>query len=189
MTNPFANAPAATTATPAAQPFSGQQQFNPAQTWPPSNGFGAAPQQFADAPSTSPAPATSRDPFSDPSGPSAGSKVSDLLGRLVLIRPLEIIPSMSTSASKDPAENVVRGNVAVLDDPQTPGRVIENMLFFQNALKRDLGDIFRDSEKSLLIGRIALGEKRGNNSAPYFFVKATDEEKSTAKMFLDARPF
>lgn len=183
MTNPFANAGATATAAPQATPtFQAQPATQPAQ-----NGFSGG-QQFADAPSTNPAPAAG-DPFSDPSGPSSGSKVSDLLGRLVLIRPLEIIPSMATSASKDPAENVVRANVAVLDDPAQPGRVIENMLFFQNALKRDLGDIYRDAGKSLLIGRVAMGEKRGNNSAPYLFTRATDQEKVTAKQFLDARPF
>jgi hypothetical protein len=207
MTNPFANNPgtAATATAPAqphapADPWGGQPPSHPqyqAPTYqappiyapPQNNGFGGgAQQQFSDAPSTAPAPpaAPAGDPFSDPSGQS-GEKIADMLGMLVLCRPLEIIPNMSTE--NGPAENVVRCNIAILDHPQRPGHVAEGVLVFQTALKRDMADIFRDPAKHLLIGRVALGEKKGNKSAPYYFTKATPEEKALAKQFLDVVPF
>lgn len=180
MTNPFANNPGVATATPAAQPFNGQQQFNPAQQQPASNGFGG--QQFADPPSTRPEPAKpAGDPFADAGGRS-GDKVSDLLGRLLLIRPLEIIASMTTEAGT--TENVVRANVAILDDPNQPGRVAPSMLFFQKALREELGDTFRDPAQALLIGRLTRGQAKGNKSAPFLFAKTTDEEKNLARQFL-----
>lgn len=189
MTNPFANAPGTATATaPAQAPAQAPQQFAPQ----PSNGFGAAPvQQFADAPSTQPAPApkpaATGDPFSDPSGQS-GEKIADMLGRLIIAKPLEIIPSMITTTGKEPAENVVRCNIVILDDPAQPGKFCENVLVFQTALKRDLADIFRDPAKALLLGRIVRGQASGNKSAPYLFQKATEEDRALAVQFRETRP-
>lgn len=188
MTNPFQNAPGTATATAPAQ---APQQFQ-AQ---PSNGFGAVPQQqqfnpsqqFADAPSTNPAPAMNKDPFSDPSGQS-GEKIADMLGRLIIAKPLEIIPSMTTTTGKEPAENVVRCNIVILDDPAQPGKFCENVLVFQTALKRDLADIFRDPAKALLLGRIVRGQASGNKSAPYLFQKATEEDRALAVQFRETRP-
>jgi len=176
MTNPFqqfANAPA----TAPAQQFPGQQ--------PQSNGFGAT-TAFADPPSTNPAPAPAAggDPFSDPM-PSSQIKFKDLLGRLVICKPLEIIAEIAAEGIKDPAKDVVRCNIAAQDDNNV-WHVFANMLVFQTAPKRDLGDIFRDPAKSLLIGRIAIGEKRGNKSAPYYFTKATDAERKAGVDFLSS---
>jgi hypothetical protein len=184
MTNPFqqfANASATSPATAPAQQFPAQQpQFQAPSN---GNGFGAA-TAFADPPSTNPAPAPAAggDPFSDPM-PSSQIKFKDLLGRLVICKPLEIIAEITAEGIKDPAKDVVRCNIAVLDGDK-PGAVFANMLVFQTAPKRDLGDIFRDPAKSLLIGRIAIGEKKGNKSAPYYFTKATDAERTLGVQFL-----
>jgi len=183
MTNPFtqfANASAPVQEQPAQQP---QQTFQP-QPQNNGNGFGAT-TAFADPPSTAPkTPAAGGDPFSDPM-PASQIKFADLLGRLVICKPLEIIAEITAEGIKDPAKDVVRCNIAVLDGDK-PGSVFANMLVFQTAPKRDLGDIFRDPAKSLLIGRIAIGEKRGNKSAPYYFTKATDAERTLGVQFLSS---
>lgn len=207
--NPFENHPAAAQpqyqapTAPVTDPWAGQQQAPqfqsqypaPAQPQFTPNYQPAPPQyqapaqnggqQFADAPSTTPAPPSAPpsggDPFSDPNG-STGEKISDMVGLLLLCRPLEVIASMATS--KGSAENVVRCNIAILDLPGNPGQVAQGVLVFQNALKRDLADIFRSPEKTLLIGRLHQTPEAQNKNMPYFFVKATDEDKALAKQFL-----
>lgn len=188
MTNPFANAPGTATATAPAQAPAQPSAFTQMAAQP-TSGFGAAPAQFADAPSTQPAPAPkpamNKDPFADPSGAS-GDKISDMLGRLIIAKPLEIIASIQTENGL--AENVVRCNVVVLDDPVVPGKLAENVLVFQTALKRALADVYRDPAKALMLARVVRGTAKGNKSAPYLFEKATDEDRALASQFIAARP-
>lgn len=186
MTNPFANAPGAATTAPAQTP----QQFQ-AQ---PSNGFGAAPQQFgkttdqfADAPSTQPAPvpAAGGDPFSDPTGPASG-RMSDLVGVLILCRPTELETNVTTTQGV--ADRVIRADVALLDGPDA-GTIHQGMRVFQKPLVRDLASILNDPSKALLIGRVGRGQTtRTPDKAPYIFIQATPEDKDLARKFLAAFP-
>jgi len=190
MTNPFEifkpqNQQAAAPAQPAtgnvqtAPPMFGQPAA-PAQPAPATNGFGAQPT-FSDPPSTTPQ-APANDPFADPSGPGSGERISDMVGCLLLCKPVDFIPQFGTA--NGPCDTI-RADIAILDNTQNPGYVAEGILVFQSALVRDLNRVLKGPVPYLL-GRLARGEARGNKSAPYIFAKASDEEKTLAGQFLTA---
>lgn len=170
MTNPFANAATARTATPpAAQPTFQAPASKP-----------AVQTQKA-------APAESQgtgfgDPFGQPAGPGSGEKITDMLGSLLLVKPTEYIEEMSTTSGDTDA---VRADIAILDNTEEPGHIAEGVLIFQQALKRDLRKIMSGSQPYLL-GRLDRGQAKGNKSAPYIFVKFTEEEAALANQFLQA---
>lgn len=168
MTNPFANA--TRTATPPATP--------------------PAFQAPAAKPEPKPAPAAKAesagtgfgDPFGQPAGPGSGEKITDMLGSLLLVKPTEYIEEMSTTSGDTDA---VRADIAILDNTEEPGHIAEGVLIFQQALKRDLRKIM-DSPQPYLLGRLDRGQAKGNKSAPYIFVKFTEEEAALANQFLQA---
>lgn len=168
MTNPFANA-TRTATPPATQP---------------------AFQAPAAKPEPKPAPATKvesagtgfGDPFGQPAGPSSGEKITDMLGCLLLVKPTEYIEEMSTTSGDTDA---VRADIAILDNTEEPGRIAKGVLIFQQVLKRDLRTIM-DSPHPYLLGRLDRGQAKGNKSAPYIFVKFTEEEEALAHQFLQA---
>ena len=141
----------------------------------------AAAAGFADPASTAPA-VPAGDPFADPTSGS-GEKVADLLGMLVLVTPTEYVEGMQTEIG---TSNAVRADTVLLDGPRQ-GEVVDNMLFFQKALSRDLLAIMRNPAASMLIGRIGKGEAKAGKSAPYIFLKATDDEKMLARQYLASR--
>lgn len=168
MTNPFANA-TRTATPPATQP---------------------AFQAPAAKPEPKPAPAAKAesagtgfgDPFGQPAGPGSGEKITDMLGSLLLVKPTEYIEEMSTTSGDTDA---VRADIAILDNTEEPGHIAEGVLIFQQALKRDLRKIM-DSPQPYLLGRLDRGQAKGNKSAPYIFVKFTEEEAALANQFLQA---
>lgn len=124
------------------------------------------------------------DPFAGPTGVGAGEKISDMVDRLLLIKPTEIIEEMKTA--KGLARKVVRADVAILDDPEEPGRVSEGVLLFQMALKREAAAIYENPAKKYLLGRLQKGETNGGNTL-YTFEEFTEEDKALAQQFLAAR--
>jgi hypothetical protein len=197
MTNPFAPQPNAAPAQPQFQPQQAppqpqyqapqyqppqyqapQPQQAPAQFAAPANGQ-AHPETFADAPST--VPAAAGDPFADPAGPGSGEMIANMVGRLLLVKPLECIPEMMTKQGL--GKDVIRADIAILDHPTEPGHIADGVLVFQTCLKRDLKLILEGSN-TYLIGRLVMGEAKGGNNAPYLFAKATIEEKNLARQFL-----
>lgn len=170
MTNPFANA-TRTATPPATQP---------------------AFQAPAAKPEPKPAPAAKAesagtgfgDPFGQPAGPGSGEKITDMLGSLLLVKPTEYIEEMSTTSGDTDA---VRADIAILDNTEEPGHIAEGVLIFQQALKRDLRKIM-DSPQPYLLGRLDRGRAKGNKSAPYIFVKFTEEEAALAHQFIKAVP-
>ncbi len=175
MTNPFANAATARTATPAAAPAQ-QPAFQ-----------APAVQTQKPAPAAKPTESAGTgfgDPFGQPAGPGSGEKITDMLGSLLLVKPTEYIEEMSTTSGDTDA---VRADIAILDNTEEPGHIAEGVLIFQQALKRDLRKIM-DSPQPYLLGRLDLGRAKGNKSAPYIFVKFTEEEAALAHQFIKAVP-
>lgn len=164
MTNPFATAVAAT---PAETPAVPQPTFQAPPSAPVTTEKAASPLAFGG----------NADPFADPTGVS-GEYISSFVGRLLVIRPTELIPSMETS--KGTAVNVVRVNLAVLDDATEPGRVVEGVLLMQMALKRE-AKIALDNG-NLILGRLHKREEKGKNTL-YTFQKATEEERALAEQW------
>lgn len=181
MTNPFANAATARTATPAAAPATAPAQQPTFQ----------APAVQTQKPAPAPAAKVESagtgfgDPFGQPAGPGSGEKITDMLGSLLLVKPTEYIEEMSTSSGDTDA---VRADIAILDNTEEPGHIAEGVLIFQMALKRDLRKIM-DSPQPYLLGRLDRGQakvKGKPESAPYIFVKFTEEEAALANQFLQA---
>lgn len=171
MTNPFAPAAATPPAAPAA----------PAQP--------AAPATPA-APVTTAKPAAEPtknlgigDPFAAPKGIGDGERITDFIDRLLLVKPTEFISQMGTSQGPSDA---VRCDIAVLDDPEEPGKIIIGVLLFQQALRREAKAIL-EGPLPYLLGRLNKGTT-GNNNTLYTFVEANEEEIALARQFLAARP-
>lgn len=122
------------------------------------------------------------DPFATPTG-SSGERVSDLNGHLLVIKPTEIIDRMSTS--KGEAFDVVRADVAVLDDDEEPGRVATGVLFFQQVLKAELARVLRGPSPYLL-ARLSLGATTTGNTL-YSFLEASPEDRALAVQFIKSR--
>jgi hypothetical protein len=123
------------------------------------------------------------DPFGSPSGGGDGERIVDYVDRLLLIKPTEVVAEMMTAQGK--AENVVRVDMAVLDDPTDPGKIVEGVLLFQQALKREARKIY-DSPLPYLLGRLNKGKTNSNNTL-YTFQEATPEEADLARQFIAAR--
>ena len=118
----------------------------------------------------------SNDPYSisTPSGVS-GVRMSDdgIIDQLLLVEPMEYIPSMNTSASKEPTD-VYRVNIVPLTGPLT-GELQEDVLVFQEALKRELGKTFRGPNRWLLAYH-HRGTAKPGQSAPYLFTPPDDDQ-------------
>lgn len=123
------------------------------------------------------------DPFADPDGVGDGSRITEFVGRLLLVKPTEVIEEMNTSQGK--ARDVVRADIAVLDDAEEPGRIVEGVLLFQQALKREAKKIY-EGPLPYLIGRLDKGKTGGGNTL-YTFQAATEEEKNIARQFLEVK--
>lgn len=121
------------------------------------------------------------DPFSDPTGVGEG-KITDYVGRLLLVKPTELIKEMDTS--NGPAENVVRADIAVLDGDE-PGSKVDGVLLFQTALKREAGAVLKAANpmKPYLLGRLDKG-KTGGGKTLYTFQTATEDDRKLAMGFL-----
>lgn len=172
MTNPFA-APAATAPAPAA----------PAST--------AVVDPVSTAPATPPAQISTDkpknlgmgDPFAAPKGIGDGERITDFVGRLLLVKPTEFIEKMNTTQGPSDA---VRADLAVLDDPDEPGKIVIGVLLFQQALRREAKAIL-DGPLPYLLGRLHKGTT-GNNNTLYTFQEANEAEIALARQFLAARP-
>jgi hypothetical protein len=121
------------------------------------------------------------DPFTDPSG---GQKITDYLGRLLLITPLELVEAIQTSVGTSDA---VRADVVVLDGDDAPDE-LSGMLVFQKVL---LAELKPRIGKSMLLGVLKTRPttKKGQ-SDPYVLEIATDDQKEVARMYLAGKdPF
>lgn len=124
------------------------------------------------------AASASSDPFASPVGVS-GEYITNFVGNLLLVKPVEYIKEMSTSQGKTDA---VRVDLVVLDDKTDPGRKVEGVLIFQTALKRETKTVL-DGASPYLLGRLNKGKTGGGNTL-YTFQAATTEEMDTARQFL-----
>lgn len=133
----------------------------------------------ADAPAADLGFSAGGDPFADPSGISDAT-ITDFVGRLLLIKPTEIVAEMRTS--QGPAHDVVRVDMAVLDDPEEAGKRVDGILLFQTALKREAANVYRGPNPYLL-GRLSKGKTQTGNTI-YTFDTASDEDKDKARQYL-----
>lgn len=168
MTNPFAAAVATAPAeTPAPAPAPAPKPAPAAATKP------------ADAPKN----LGVGDPFAAPKGIGEGERITDFVDRLLLVKPTEFITQMRTSQGPSDA---VRVDMAVLDDPEEPGKIVIGVLLFQQALRREAKAIL-DGPLPYLLGRLRKGQTGGGNTL-YTFEEANEAEVTVARQFLAARP-
>lgn len=123
------------------------------------------------------------DPFAAPKGIGDGERITDFVDRLLLMRPTEWIVQMRTSQGPSDA---CRVNMAVLDDPDEPGKVINGVLLFQQALRREAKAVL-DGDLPFLLGRLIVTKTNGNNTL-YLFEEANEADISLARQYLKARP-
>lgn len=118
---------------------------------------------------TAAAPPRAGDPFALPSGGGGDYNFTDFLNELLLVRPTEYVAEFTT---KRGVTDVVRVDVIRLDNDN---EFVEDVLVFQMALKRNLKKVLRGPNEWVL-GRLALGEAKNGNNAPYILDKPTEDE-------------
>jgi hypothetical protein len=151
----------------------------------------------APAPTQAPAPAPSAasdgfggvdtkqssDPYSVSLPTSAsGVRMSDpgILDQLLLVEPVEYIPSMMTSASREPTD-VLRVNILPLTG-ELEGKLQEDVLIFQEALKRELKKTLQGPNRWLLAFH-HLGAAKPGQSAPYIFTPPNEDQVKIFEKF------
>ena len=123
------------------------------------------------------------DRFAAPAGVADGSRITESVDRLLLVKPTEVIDEMNTAQGK--ARDVVRADLAVLDDPENPGMIVEGVLLFQQALKREAKKIY-EGPLPYLLGRVNKGKTGGGNTL-YTFQEANEADVALARQFIAAR--
>jgi hypothetical protein len=122
------------------------------------------------------------DPFTPPPEPS-GIKAGDLLGRLLLIRPLDYDPAVPTAYGTAPA---VRCRIADLDGPTV--NVHDDVLLFGRNLVGQLRAALT-SGTTLVLGRMGQGEAKPDKSPPWLLLTPSEADKAAARAYLaSARP-
>lgn len=123
------------------------------------------------------------DPFSAPSGIS-GEKITQFEGHLLLVKPKEVIPQMTTK--RGVAENVIRADVLVLSGDRAY-EVINDMLVFPVALKRELTNIL-NSTVPYLLGRLGKSQAKEGKDPAWIFTAFSENDYAVAKAWTDAHP-
>jgi len=141
-------------------------------------------------------PVGKNDPFAaaDPSGLS-GYKMQYFLGQLILMHPTET-GSMRTrqSTPEKPESEYAKVDVIPLTQPDKwefinreqeveeiepweIGERLDDIIVFQQALVREAKKAL-DNGTAWILGRMIKGERKGDRSAPYILVPASDEDKA-----------
>ncbi len=116
----------------------------------------------------------------DPTGPSDGVKVKDLVGELLLVNPTGLKKEMKTSAG---VSDAIVADIVVLDEDKPKKSVVhKDALIFQSVLVNALKD-------RVGVGRVAaklvMVEAANGKSAPYLFEKSKDAV-AAAKVWIKA---
>lgn len=118
----------------------------------------------------------SEDPYSVsvPAGIS-GLRMSEpgIMDELLLVEPVEYIPSMRTTASPEPTD-VFRVNILPLTG-ELANELQEDVLIFQEALKRELKKTYEGPNRWLLAFH-HLGEAKPGKNAPYLFTPPDEDQ-------------
>ncbi len=123
-----------------------------------------------------PAPRTG-DPFALPSSSSNGYKISDFVGELLLVRPLEV-GVMATKIS--PESEFCRVDVIRVDNDNEQ---VDDLLVFNSALLRGFKTVLRGNTEWVL-GRLGLGAAQPGKNAPYIMGLPTDEEIAVGRQVM-----
>lgn len=117
--------------------------------------------------------------FADPASPS-GIDYKELQGSLLLFEVTGLEDHIPTSVTK-PGEKspAVRVNLTVLDGPQA-GTSLADSLVFPKVLQGQL----RSRVNQMVLGRLAQGDARPGQSAPWKLSPASPEDKRKAEEFL-----
>lgn len=116
----------------------------------------------------------------DPTGPSDGVKIADLVGEYLLVTPTGLRRDMKTSAG---VSDAIVADIVVLDTAKPKKSILhKDALIFQSILVGNL-------RERVGVGRVAAklvkGEAAQGKSAPYLFEKSA-EAKAAAKVYLDS---
>jgi len=119
-------------------------------------------------------------PFAKPAQPSEGLDLQQLRGSLLLIKVLFLedhIPTVHTKpGEKSPA---IRADVSVLDGPMG-GQTFEDTLIFPKVLQSQL----RSRIGQLVLGRLATGQAKPGQTAPWKLDPASPADEQAGEAFL-----
>lgn len=119
----------------------------------------------------------------DPTGPSDGVKIKDLVGELLLVIPTGLKKEMKTSAG---VSDAIVADIVVLDEDKPKKSVVhKDALIFQSVLVGAL-------KERVGVGRVAaklvMGEAANGKSAPYLFEKSKEAVTAARVWIKDNEP-
>jgi hypothetical protein len=118
--------------------------------------------------------------FSDPTQPGL-FKPEQWVGHLLLCEPERYLEQVMTQYG---VSDAVEGTVTVLTAQPAP-EVIEGARVFQGVLIATLRPAIG---RLPVLGRLALGQPKGNQSPPYLLQPANDQDRAFAEQYLRTRP-
>lgn len=120
--------------------------------------------------------------FSTPAPPSGGFAMKDHLGSLILVEVLATKEGLQTA--NGPAD-VITGNVAVLDGSGA-GDTYDDTILFGKVVYGQL----KNSVGQKVLGRVAQGTAKGNQSPPWILNEASAEDIAKAEKWVadNAKP-
>jgi hypothetical protein len=194
VTNPFAlDTPAAAPAAPVTPPAAPVAPVAPpvaAPAAPAGDPFGGA------------------DPFSDPAPQEArGPRIRDVYGRLLLIIPHKLEEGIPNQIEKGKTQDRMTADVIILDGgpiayggkPEKVGGAPHDRtaqvphknsrMFISNAglisqCRQALAKKLTTGTPGMVLGRLAVGEAKGDQNPPYLLTPATDADKAIARQYL-----
>jgi len=120
------------------------------------------------------------DLFDAPSS-SSGLKWDELNGRLLLVKPTEVVDEITTSYG---ATSAIRADIVVLDGPGAPEEITDTLIFprvLQSQVRKNAGT------GRMNLGRLGQGVKKPGQSAPWQMADPTDDDKVAARSYLDGK--
>lgn len=116
--------------------------------------------------------------FADPTGGGDQWKAAEHVGRLVAF----VEPSRESDIpTKFGTTEATKCAYIVVLDGANPGTVFDNPLVFGNISR----DAYSNGEK-IVLGRVAIGQAKAGQSAPYILNAATDDDKALADKWFTA---
>lgn len=119
------------------------------------------------------------DEFTSAAPPSGGIEWATLQGKLLIVEPLSYETGISTVHGE---KDAVRANVYALTGPGTSEGYLDTLIFpgvLVGQLKRQVG--------GKVVGRLAQGEKKPGQNAPWILLAATEDDMKKAREWLTSR--
>jgi hypothetical protein len=124
------------------------------------------------------------DPFASPRGVGSGERITERVGELLLVKPIELLHDIPTDLG--PADPMLV-DFAVLTG-EDEGHVAEGALVYGKVLINELQRVL-DGPQPFLLGRLEVGTAKSGKNPPWVFARPEEDDVKIARAFLKSTNF